>query len=96
MPDAGPHEWSPRLSLAIYMNAGHTTSGNPRRGWLILEPRTGNHIDFVDEGYAGERSLTRPYPNAVQTGRIDITPAQYREFLRFARDQAKKHKRGDI
>lgn len=91
-----PHDWSPRLILAIYLNAGHTKNGNPRRGWLLVLPRTGEAIDFVDEGYSGHRALHKPYPNAVETGRMDITPAQYREFLTFASDQAKKHKRGEI
>ena len=96
MPNPGPREWSPRTTLAIYMNAGHTTNGNPRRGWLIVEPRSGEWIDFVDEGYAGNASLTNNYPHATATQRMDITPGQYREFLRFAREQAARHKKGEI
>lgn len=84
------------MSVAVYMNAGHTTSGNPRRGWLIVDHRSGNSIDFVEEGYAGERSLKRYYPDAIATGRIDITPGQYRDFVRFAKEQAEKHKKGKL
>lgn len=94
--DAAPHDWSPRTSIAVYMNAGHTNSGNPRRGWLIVDPRSGNSIDFVDEGYTGESGLKRYYPDAIPTGRIDITPAQYRDFMRFAKEQAEKHKKGKL
>jgi hypothetical protein len=92
--DAGPHEWSPRAWVAVKVNAGHATNGNPRRGWVVLDQRTGDMIDFVDEGYRGVSALRRAYPDAVLSVELAVTPGEYRTLLRFEREQEEKHKKG--
>lgn len=93
---AGPHEWSPRRWIAVKVNAGHDTNGNPRRGWIILDGKTGNMLDFVDEGYHGDSALKRAYPEAVRSVQLLVTPGEYRDLRRFERVQAQKHKKGDL
>lgn len=92
--ESGPHEWSPRRWVAVKINAGHDTNGNPRRGWIILDGRTGDMLDFVDEGYRGSSALSRTYPDAVICLELAVTPGQYRELRKFEREQAEKHKKG--
>lgn len=74
----GPKDWSPRQHLAIKINAGHDTNGNPRRGWAITSCRSGELVDFVDEGYTGTSSLRRAYPHAAEATEFKVTPGQYR------------------
>ena len=64
--------------IAIYINAGNSTNGNPRRGWIITN-NDGEFIDFVDEDYAGTGALrTSAYPNAVSTPVIKVEPSVYK------------------
>lgn len=65
--------------LAVYLGAPNDTNGNPRRGWAIYDV-DGDFVSFVDEGYAGQGVLQIAYPGIKSTGRIDITPAQYRSL----------------
>jgi hypothetical protein len=68
--------------LAIYIDAGHSTSGNPRRGWIIADDQ-GNFISFVDEGYEGRSALDRGgYRNLAATPRIEVKPSVYRDAYR--------------
>lgn len=96
--EKGPREWSPRWNrwVAIKINAGHDTNGNPRRGWLIVDAMSGNQIDFVDEGYRGWAGLKHDYPDVVEGPELVVTPGEYRDQVRFGREQAEKHKRGEI
>lgn len=64
--------------LAIYINAGRTPSGNPKRGWIIVND-DGECIDFVDEGYVGISALRKKYPNTPSTGRLDVTKSTYND-----------------
>jgi hypothetical protein len=72
------------MALAIYINAGNSTSGNPKRGWLIADDN-GAFINFVDEGYEGVGALASAgYANLPRTPRIDVTPSTYRDACRQA------------
>lgn len=96
-PESGPREWSPRWNyLAIYVNAGHTPSGNPKRGYYIVDNNTGDPVDFVEEGYSGKAVLTKAYPEIGITPRIEITNREYRELVQWGKNQAERHKRGEI
>jgi hypothetical protein len=92
----GPRDWSPRVDplLAIKINAGLSSNGNPRKGWIIVDTRDGDRIDFVDEGYGTD--LDRHYPDIIRFEWINVSAAEYREQLKFAREQAAKHRRGEI
>lgn len=87
---------SPRRWIAIKVDAGHTTNGNPRRGWAVINTRQGELVDFVDEGYQGISALMRAYPDAVEALQLEVAPKEYRDLLKFAREQEEKHKRGEI
>lgn len=93
---AGPKDWAPRWWTAVKVNAGHSATGNPRRGWVIIDHRTGDMLDFVDEGYLGRAALTRTYPEAVEGPELTVTPLQYRELVSFGEDQARRHRRGEL
>lgn len=68
------------MNLAIYINAGHTPTGNPKRGWIITDCETGEFVDFVDEGYLGRAALKKEgYENIVETGRMDVSNSTYKE-----------------
>lgn len=92
----GPHEWSPRIWVAVKINAGHDTNGNPRRGWVILDGRAGKMMDFVNEGYKGSSALTKAYPLAIESVELAVTPGEYRDLMKFEREQAAKHEKGDL
>lgn len=65
--------------LAIYINAGNTKNGNPRRGWIIANS-DGEFIDFVDEGYEGTGALkTSAYSTAAPTPAIMVEASVYKE-----------------
>lgn len=89
MPELGPKEWSPTAWLAVKVNAGHDTNGNPRRGWVTINCRKGDMVDFVDEGYQGNSGLKRQYPHAVEGPELKVTPGEYRELKKFANDKWK-------
>lgn len=94
----GPRDWSPRIEplIAIKINAGLSQNGNPRKGWVIVDTRDGDRVDFVDEGYSGDAGLERVYPGIVMFEWLNVTPAEYRENLKFGREQAERHRRGEI
>lgn len=80
---ASVKDWSPHhRPLAIKLNAGNDRNGNPRRGWAIVDPKTGDLVDFVDEGYRGWGALKEAYPDAVQGPEFPTTPGVYRELKR--------------
>lgn len=90
MPEYGPKDWFPGMSLAIKVNAGHDSNGNPRRGWMITSCSKGETLDFVDEGYHGSSILRREYPRAVVGPEFQVTPGQYRDLKRTAEKAAKE------
>jgi hypothetical protein len=71
------------MPIAIHINAGNDTNGNPRRGFIIVDSQ-GTAIDFIDEGYAGTGSLqTSAYSGATPSNfTIDVSPAFYKSALR--------------
>ena len=79
--------------LAIYVNAGHTASGNPKRGWFIADDN-GTFIDFVDEGYYGDPGalIHAGYENIERTVRMDVTGSTYRDGLRLGKERVLKTK----
>lgn len=89
MSDAGPTEWSPKAYLAVKVNAGNNINGNPRRGWATINPKTGEMVDFVDEGYRGDSALKLACPRCVEGPVFKVTPGEYRDLKKFANDQWK-------
>lgn len=88
MPD-NSLDWSPNMRLAVKINAGHDTNGNPRRGWSTINPRTGDMVDFVDEGYKGGSALKSECPKCVEGPEFKVTPGEYRDLRKFANDKWK-------
>ena len=67
--------------VAVYVGTKNSVSGNPKRGWAIYNS-DGVFKDFVDEGYSGRGALKEAgYEGIADTGKIDITPGQYRAFM---------------
>ena len=67
--------------LAIWLNAGNNTSGNPRRLYVVVT--TSGVVEGVyDEGYDGPSAVTSHHPGIEIVGQFMITPAQYRDLLK--------------
>lgn len=66
--------------FAVKIDAGHTPSGNPQRGWALYD-REGYYLGFVDEGYRGRRALKEVASNCVELGAIPTTKSAYRMFM---------------
>jgi len=69
--------------LAIYVDAGHSSSGNPKRGWIITDEE-GNFTDFVDEGYAGRSALKEAGYDCPSTPRVEVAGRVYSELKKDA------------
>ena len=76
-------------SISFHTTPGHSTSGNPKRGWLITDD-DGNFTDFVDEGYRGDPGalIHAGYKGIARTPQIDVAGNTYTETLR---DANRKH-----
>lgn len=70
------------MKIAIRLNAGNDTNGNPRRVFVVLDPKRGI-IDAVDEGYEGEEPLKRAH-RIRSLADFMTTPREYRGLLRDA------------
>jgi hypothetical protein len=70
------------MPIAIHINAGNDTNGNPRRGWIIVDSQ-GTAIDFIDEGYSGPGALkVSAYSGAALSDfTIDVSPSFYKSAL---------------
>jgi hypothetical protein len=74
------------LLVALHLAAPNDTSGNPRRGWVLVET-TGTVVGWIEEAYQGERALT----SAVQTRgrallripRVNVTVTELRRWRRL-------------
>ena len=73
--------------IIIHLDAGHTTNGNPRRLYLVVEE--GKILAAVDEGHEGVGALESELGTArgkalakTRVGPIATTPAEYRELLK--------------
>jgi hypothetical protein len=69
--------------LAIYIDAGHTGSGNPKRGWIITDDQ-GNFTDFVDEGYSGRSAMKEAGYDCPSTPCLKVAGSVYRDLQRDA------------
>ena len=64
--------------LAIRLDAPNDNNGNPRRVWVVIDSKTGDIIDTIDEEYMGIGPLRQKYPDAVEGPRFATTPHEYR------------------
>ena len=70
--------------LAIYIDAGHSSSGNLRRGWIITNDN-GEFVDFIDEGYEGSAALAHGgYGNCTPTSKLEVKPSVYQDAYRHS------------
>lgn len=67
--------------IALHLRASNDTNGNPRRLFLILD-NDGDAVDAVDEGYSGYGAIARNYPEIKIGATIEVTPAEYRSWLK--------------
>ena len=67
--------------MLIKVNAENTATGNPRRGWILVNDE-GNFVRFFDEGYddggAELRELRKVEPLAFPA--LNITPKEYKRL----------------
>ena len=67
------------MKVAIRLNAGNDRNGNPRRVFVVIDPRHGV-VDAIDEGYSGDAELKKRY-RITSSADFSTTPAEYRELL---------------
>lgn len=74
-------------TMAIGLNAGNDTNGNPRRVWVVLQiDGDSQHIiDAVDEGYQGFHRVKEFYQDCIQGPMFRTVPAEYRALLKAYR-----------
>ena len=79
--------------IAIKLNAGNNTNGNPRRVYVVLETINGSIVDTIDEGFMGIVALSRKYPEIPIPPEFYTTPKEYRELLKmkFQQRETTKH-----
>jgi hypothetical protein len=71
-----------RTTNMIRLDAGHTTSGNPRRVFVGLS-REGTITGAWDEGYSGWNAVPEKLRKLAQFApRFDTTPSEYNSLLR--------------
>lgn len=78
--------------VAVQLTTTHTTTGNPRRVWALLDG-AGDVRLTVDEGYIGWAGVLEMMREYFPAARFDIargpsfevTPKQYRDVVRFER-----------
>lgn len=74
-----------KIRVAVRVDAGNDRNGNPRRGWLIVDAK-GDTVEFIDEGYSGDRELEKKF--GIKQGlerctiELNITPGCYRALLK--------------
>jgi hypothetical protein len=71
-----------RRVLSLQLRAPNDNSGNPRRGFLVLDNNNGRTLAFIDEGYNGNAGLRRDFPRVVEAGSIEIPTSEYRAHMR--------------
>lgn len=67
--------------MLIKVNAENTTTGNPRRGWILVDDN-GNFKGFYDEGYddGGEELQELRKTHALAFPSLNITPKEYKRL----------------
>lgn len=70
------------MKIAIHLDAGHTTNGNPRRVYVVLDEKA-QIVDVIDEGYEGSARVTRVHGKIPISEEIETTPGQYRDMKKF-------------
>lgn len=72
------------MHIAIHLNAGNDTNGNPRRLYVVysVAERESELMAVIREGYSGVRALRERFPDAVLlSGAIQVTAKEYRSYL---------------
>lgn len=73
---------------SVKINCGNSPSGNPRRGWVILNTEDGYTavVDFCDEGYQGSAAVTgKGYPRSLADApEFRVPPSEYRGMVELA------------
>ena len=65
--------------LVQLWKADNDSNGNPRRLYVFMNPKTGQIIKAIDDGYKG-----RPYKydSVVELPAVNITATEYRVILK--------------
>ena len=71
--------------IVTHLKAPNDANGNPRRGYLVMEHETGNPVQFIDEGYAGNEAVFMRYPKnqTVWTPPIHVSAKEYRTWIQW-------------
>ena len=69
----------------IRLNAGHTTSGNPKRIYVLMN--TGGGLEGAwDEGYSGHNAVPAQYRQLALSARMfETSNREYKEMLRIGK-----------
>lgn len=67
--------------ISLHICAPNDNNGNPRRCFVVIDD-AGNVVEAIDEGYDGQSAVTDKYPDAKLGPKIEVTPSEYRSWLR--------------
>ena len=69
-----------KTMIYLHLKTKNDNNGNPRRLYLVINDN-GGVVEAIDEGYSGDQ-VARKYPQIIQGPPINITPTEYRDWLR--------------
>lgn len=79
------------MYLRQQLRATNDVNGNPRRVWVLYKANKitqfAGVIEAIDEGYTGDpfhgAAKGTPWRESVQLPGIDVSPKEYRAFLKY-------------
>jgi hypothetical protein len=89
---------APTLS-AFHVCATNDTNGGPRRCFVVVDAGSGSIVDVVDEGYEGEAGSLKPYAYPygviVLSHRVNVSPSEYKRWLKVGEERRAEASAGD-
>jgi len=67
--------------MLIKVNAENTLSGNPQRGWVLVD-KSGTFVKFYDEGYddGGQEKRNLVWEGEKETMSFNVTVKEYKRI----------------
>ena len=73
--------------IVLHLSAPHDVNGNPRRLYLPLKDVVSSVQAVIDKGYGGRSILSELYPGIKHFVDIDITVAEYKDWISYGKEQ---------
>lgn len=81
------------MFVAVKLSAPNTNYGNPRRLYVVskvsADSQYSERVAVIDEEYLGIQALKKEYPDAVLLQEINVSPAEYKRWLKVGENDRK-------